>query len=287
VTQKIIVGFDGTDQAGDALQLAGALAAALGARLIVASAIEYGPEPLLGPAGYEGYDEARAAHYERVFEQARTELGELEFEARELQDTAAHGLNDLAEHERADLIVIGSTHHGSFGRVLAGTVASRLLHGAPCAVLVAPRGWSRGERTAIGLVGVGYDGSDEARGALTVASELASALGARLRVITVAPLIGPHEEHAAIEASRPAWAEILAQGVEAIGETVETEPVLSQGREPTELALQGVELDLLVVGSRAYGPLRRTLLGSVSAELVRTAPCPVLVVPRGAGTGGG
>lgn len=284
---KIIAGFDATDQARDALQLAGSLARALDARLIVASAIEYGPEPVLGRDGYEGYDEARTAHYERVFEQARRELGELEFEARELQDTAAHGLNDLAEHERADLLVIGSTHHGSFGRVLAGTVAGRLLHGAPCSVLVAPRGWSREGRDGVGLIGVGYDGSDEARSALAVATELASALGAGVRLITVAPLIGPREEDAVAEARRPAWAEILAQGAEAVGEEVEAEPVLRQGREATELALQGVELDLLVVGSRAYGPLRRTLLGSVSAELVRTAPCPVLVVPRGAGTGSG
>jgi len=34
------------------------------------------------------------------------------------------------------------------------------------------------------------------------------------------------------------------------------------------------------VGSRGYGPLRRVLLGSVSTELIRTAPCPVIVHPR-------
>jgi nucleotide-binding universal stress UspA family protein len=39
-------------------------------------------------------------------------------------------------------------------------------------------------------------------------------------------------------------------------------------------------LDLMVVGSRGYGPLRRVLLGTVSANLARTAACPVLVIPR-------
>ena len=278
---KIIVGFDGTDQARDALRLGAALARASNARLIAASAIEYGPDPWIGPACHESYNEARAAHYERVFEQARAELGELKFEARELQDTAAHGLTDIAEQEGADLVVIGSTHHGAFGRVLAGTVAARLFQGAPCAVLVAPRGWSHRAHAEIGLIGVGYDGSPEADLALVAAEQLAAAFGATLRVITVAPYIGIPGEDAAAETVRPAWTEILDRGSKSISGRTETERVMRQGREATELALQGVDLDLLVVGSRGYGPLRRTLVGSVSDELVRTAPCPVLVVPRG------
>lgn len=41
--------------------------------------------------------------------------------------------------------------------------------------------------------------------------------------------------------------------------------------------------DMLVVGSRGHGPLRRMLLGSTSDYLARTAPCPLLVLPRGSG----
>jgi nucleotide-binding universal stress UspA family protein len=44
----------------------------------------------------------------------------------------------------------------------------------------------------------------------------------------------------------------------------------------------GRESDLLVVGSRAGGPVARLLLGSVSSEVVRRATCPVLVLPPGA-----
>ena len=43
--------------------------------------------------------------------------------------------------------------------------------------------------------------------------------------------------------------------------------------------------ELLILGSRGYGPLRSVLLGAVSSKLMRTAPCPVLVLPRGAGAG--
>jgi nucleotide-binding universal stress UspA family protein len=44
--------------------------------------------------------------------------------------------------------------------------------------------------------------------------------------------------------------------------------------------------DLLVSGSRGYGPVRRVLLGGMSDRLMRMAPCPVLIVPRGAGAPG-
>ena len=43
--------------------------------------------------------------------------------------------------------------------------------------------------------------------------------------------------------------------------------------------------DLLFTGSRAKGPFRRVLLGSVSTHLLRDAACPVVVVPRGSGEG--
>jgi nucleotide-binding universal stress UspA family protein len=47
-----------------------------------------------------------------------------------------------------------------------------------------------------------------------------------------------------------------------------------------ELATFGDVLDLLVVGSRSYGPLRRLVLGSTSNYLQRRARCPLLVLPR-------
>ena len=57
------------------------------------------------------------------------------------------------------------------------------------------------------------------------------------------------------------------------------EAVIEEGDPAAVLARNGVDLDLLVIGSRGYGPVRRTLLGGVSAEVVRTAPCPVSSCP--------
>jgi nucleotide-binding universal stress UspA family protein len=47
-----------------------------------------------------------------------------------------------------------------------------------------------------------------------------------------------------------------------------------------ELAAFSAELDLLVVGSRSYGPVRRLVLGSTSDFLERHARCSLLVLAR-------
>ena len=45
------------------------------------------------------------------------------------------------------------------------------------------------------------------------------------------------------------------------------------------------DLDLLVCGSRGGGPLRSVLLGSVTERLLRSAACPVVIVPPHRRTG--
>jgi nucleotide-binding universal stress UspA family protein len=55
---------------------------------------------------------------------------------------------------------------------------------------------------------------------------------------------------------------------------------VTDGDPAEELATMAEHLDLLVVGSRAYGPSGRLLSGSTSTSLARRAPCPLLVVPR-------
>jgi nucleotide-binding universal stress UspA family protein len=58
------------------------------------------------------------------------------------------------------------------------------------------------------------------------------------------------------------------------------ERILLRGRPASEIIdeARAFEPDLIVVGSRGHGPIQAMLLGSVSAEIVDHAPCPVLVV---------
>ena len=80
----------------------------------------------------------------------------------------ARGLHDLARERAADLIVVGSSRHGSLGRVLLGDDARGSLDGAPCAVAIAPHGYAD-TITPLVEVGVGCDGSPESEHALATA----------------------------------------------------------------------------------------------------------------------
>ena len=96
-----------------------------------------------------------------------------------------HGIQRLAEDESADLIVVGSSHRGPIGRVLAGSVGETLLTGAPCPVAIAPRGYARGDHPKVGLIGVGYDGFNESKLAFSEAVRIARRADAELRIISV------------------------------------------------------------------------------------------------------
>ena len=77
-------------------------------------------------------------------------------------------------------------------------------------------------------------------------------------------------------------AEELARAVSALDSDIDATETLLDGDARELLARESGDLDVLVVGSRGYGPLRAVLLGSVSSALVRSAQSPLVVVPRGA-----
>jgi nucleotide-binding universal stress UspA family protein len=74
----------------------------------------------------------------------------------------------------------------------------------------------------------------------------------------------------------------LAQAMSALDADVNATGPLLDGDARALLAGESGGLDLLVVDSRGYGPLRAVLLGSVSSALVRSAQSRLVVVPRGA-----
>ena len=290
---SIVIGHDGGQSGDDAAALGAQLALTTGETPIIVAV--YPEENPIGigrvDAEWVAYmrqqaDEV-AAHARRFLEGRGVQA-----EYRVVGSTsAAHGLNDVAEAEEATVIVVGSTPRGARRRISPGSTGDRLLHGAICPVAVAPRGMhERPPDTPIRRVGVAYVDSPESREALRSAGEWAAATSATLTLYTVvapraevfAPVIGRDAELSFLanvrESAHKAQAEALASLPEAVSATAE----LLEGDVVDELAsLDEHEIDVLVCGSRGYGPVRRVLLGGVARNLSRRAACPLVVVPRG------
>ncbi len=73
--------------------------------------------------------------------------------------SASEALHKFAEDEDAKMVVIGSCHRGPIGRTLAGSVGESLLHGAPCAITIAPRGYGERSQAPLLRIAVAFDGS--------------------------------------------------------------------------------------------------------------------------------
>jgi nucleotide-binding universal stress UspA family protein len=200
----------------------------------------------------------------------------------------AHGLHDLADAERAGLVVVGSSHVGVVGRITPGSTGERLLHGACCPVVIVPKGYHEAP-CEFRTIGVAYNASDEARVALDTAVEIARATGARLRVIRVLDAVAygtpammggassivlqPDLE----EKARKNLDEVVGQ----LPSDLDTEAVFLTGDPAHEMIGQTGTLDLLITGSRGYGPVRAVMAGGVTGRVLRDAACPVVVLPRG------
>jgi nucleotide-binding universal stress UspA family protein len=283
---KIIVGIDESDRSKDAVALAAQLARGSGAELVLVCAYPYDDMPSRA-SNAEWRRTLEVGAYESI-RRAQEGIADLPVVAQRAiaEMSPAKAIQATATSQDASLIVIGSSHRGAVGRVLAGTTAERLLHGAPCPVAVAPTGFHANEDHAIDTIAVAYDRSDEAKAALLAATAIAPALGARLRVIEVldprwigtpALMAGPI---LAAEVEQPAR-EQLDDLVAALPAYITAEAVVIIGDPEGELAAETERVDFMITGSRGYGPHRAVLLGSVSGRLVRDASCPVLVVPRG------
>lgn len=282
---KIIVGVDGREGGRDALALASRLASQLGGELVAVYAYPYdifvsrGQTPDFESIMHGNAEETLMGELERTNVVAHA--------AAVPDGSPGRALHLAAKRHGGDLIVVGSAHRGRVGRVLAGDVTAGTLHGAPCPVLVAPRGHDEHGRE-LRTIGVGFDGSPESRSALALAHGIAKAVGASLRVIDV---IAPSEPGGPSPADHAEWPERahirreqaedrMAAVLAELGEIATG--ALPSGNPARELAQAADDLDLLVTGSRGYGPVRRLMLGSTSTKLVHEAPCPVLVLTRGA-----
>ena len=282
MTAPIVLGIDPSRDDSAAAKLAAVLAHVADAPVLAVACHDRDPVTA-GVTGGASVREAEAAA-DAVFTHLASTLKFREFVTRVVAGAPAATLHRVAEEANSALIVVGCSRRHTLGRVFPGSVTEATLHGSPCAVAVAPRGYeAAGGKPA--SIGVAYVDTPEGNAALTAAATLAGGWHADLVVTTVieprsrSTVIGPYDAASSEESERLAL-RAAKHAVDALA-GIQAAPRVVAGEAAAALTALTEELDLLVCGSRGQGRLKTGLLGGVSHRLVRDAACPVLVVGPG------
>jgi nucleotide-binding universal stress UspA family protein len=275
--RTIIAGCDGFYRGREAVSFAASLADATDAGLLLVATFAQPPLPL--PESLREH----AKQIDRAIRRVRDELAPNARAAAVEALSPAHALRHMAHLENADLIVIGSRHHGRLERFVESDHALQVLHSAPQGVAVVPEGTTVGPQ--LRNIVVGLDGSREARAAVDTAVALARETGAHLRLLVVlddrppASYVQPFDWAERLGDRSAAAHAVLQRTLDDL-EDVDVDGVVTRGSPSAELAAAAASSGLLVLGSRRWGPIRRVALGSTADAVVRRGTGPVLVLPR-------
>jgi nucleotide-binding universal stress UspA family protein len=255
VFTRVVAGVDGSQQALEAARQA-ALLQDLDGRLTLLSVWDIAPTIIGGTGtGIPPYfdEELQRRSAEKVLFAARDYVAPYgDASGKLVRGTPVAKLLEEIERDEDTLVAVGSSGTGRLVGVVEGSVATEMIHRAPCSVLVtrpAKQGFPR-------RLVVGVDGSVESAAAYAAARYLAERFEAELHAVV-------------------AW------GGKGVNERLVTEITGglqdNTGRAPADaLAAAAEAADLVIVGSRGLHGLRS--LGSVSERVAHRAPCTALVV---------
>jgi nucleotide-binding universal stress UspA family protein len=288
MASRVVIGYDGSEASEDAVAIGLTWSRSTGDIPIIATV--YPEEHAL----WVGRVDAEWASYVREQAQmnqdnARATVGDAALYRDVASTSAADGLANLAEDVEASMVIVGTKQETGLTRALLGSSTERLLHGATAPVTVVPPRWRQSAPDQISRIGVAYIDTRDAREALRMAVQVALRIPARLTLYTVlgqsserdSYLVGRMDEHAFRDMVRDSFRTALDFAAAGVPPELEPRTVLLNGAVVESLAALGPnDVDVLVCGSRGYGPVRRVLLGGVSSPLIRRARLPVTVVSR-------
>lgn len=271
---NVLVGVDAETHGSDAIALALKLVAP-DARLTLANVYRAAAEADDAAPG-----DPATAHLSRELLGRLQAERELEVEIRSIgAPRPGAGLHRLAELTGADLVVVGSCRKGRSGRVYLRDESCQALNGLPSALAVAPLDYAACG-ASINEVGVAYSGSQESDGAVATARALAGRIGASISAFEALSL--PIHDHVpnGWATFTSAVSELEAQAVARIAARFGLAGFAACGEAIDELAVFSGSVDLLVAGSRNYGPPGRLVQGSTTHRLLRFARAPLLILTR-------
>ena len=197
-----------------------------------------------------------------------------------------------AEEAQVELAVVGSHGRSPVGRFRLGGVATQVLMYSPCSVLIVKQPGAG--HTLPGMAGepwrvlLAYDDSAPARVALELCASLPLGEGDAVEVVTVLTLVTGFRQDIYQHMS-PVWQQkkIAARAaldgavVKLRGRLPGVTSQLREGASSSQEIIEAAEAagsNLVVLGSKGKSALRRFLLGSMTGNVARHAPCSVLVV---------
>ena len=294
----VLVGFDGSEHARDALLYGARAAQRNGWPLTVVNAYTVPPMVYGVPAEFSVDDSLRSVST-HILEQAREQLTDYPGEVTYLieRGDAAGAMVRLSPEAR--LAVVGARGRGGFVGRLLGSVSSALPAHSRCHSVVVPADYATGAPEGAARfdpiddrspVVVGMDGSRQGRIALQAAAQAAAGREAPLILSMSVP---PPESFNPWYPSAGMTAEATSQRLTELKAELESEAARVKEQFPglrtsvqveigdavEELARLSESAQLTVVGTRGHGRMVSTLLGSVSRGLLLRAQGPVMVAP--------
>lgn len=278
MTSRWIVGIDGSDPAVDALRWAAHLSKGRDVELVALQAYHV-PATLAVMTAKRGFGVDQlglAATAGHEVDEAIAGLGGVAVEPLIVEGNPAREMVDSGAD--AAMLVVGRSGGGDLLHHTLGSVSRYCATHSPVPVAVVLPGW---EPRDLELIAVGFDGSDNAAAALRWAMDFAQE-GTIVRAVVAiehAPWIGQDLAFARFPTEIHAEEQRITAAIDAID---------PEGRVERDIALRGARqalteastsADLLVVGSGGHGRITAGLLGSVSASILHSTSCPVVVVP--------
>ena len=292
---KALLAIDGSTESAFGLETAASLTWPPGAELLVLTVLPSEADWYGGPwtAGVayvpaDVRDDLRADRAALLAQAAaRLQQVGLDVTTRSIEGRAASVIVDTAREIGAELIIVGARGHGAIEEAFLGSVSAEVVDQAPCAVLVA-------RRPSAGRVLIGTDGSDVAMSAAQFVGESGLFRKSQARVvhaIDVNPTwwLGytPVDGALAVNAYTAVMTEGHRRGNEVTAamaarlrdDDLAASTVSVQGGAAAAILEEAKSwrADLVVVGTRGNGLLKRLLLGSTARSVLHHAEASVLI----------
>jgi nucleotide-binding universal stress UspA family protein len=173
---RIVVAYDGSLHADDALVLARRLANVTGGSLELAHVYHTHPVQHGAESSHAGREVFLRRRAEQLLASGAERAGDPTLRRHVVAaTTTATGLRELAAREGVDILVFGSASDATPGRVHPGSAARRLLQNGPSALAFAPVGYGAGAEARLStLAAIEDDAAGSARRTATVLAELAA-----------------------------------------------------------------------------------------------------------------